>query len=67
MARERRPGREGCVADGTGPTPLPGLGVVVRVRDGVLPPRGGGDDRRGAIARCGVDPVTWRVKDKPDG
>lgn len=57
MARERRPRREGGVADGAGPAALPGL-AVVRVGDGVLPPGGGGDDRRGAVARCGVDPVT---------
>lgn len=58
VARERRPGREGRVADGTGPAALPGLGMVVRVGDGVLPPGRGGDYRRGAFARCGVDPVT---------
>lgn len=58
VARERRPGREGRVADGTGPAALPGLGVVVRVGDGVLPPGGGRDDWRGAVACCRVDPVT---------
>lgn len=64
VARKRRPGREGGVADGARPAPLPGL-AVMRVRDGVLPSGRRGDDWRGALLLGHwVDPVTcvWRMK-----
>lgn len=66
VARQRRPGREGGVADGARPAPLPGLGVM-GVRDGVLPPGRGGDHRGGALCGCCVDPVTCGRGDKKDG
>lgn len=56
MARKRRPGRKGGVADGAGPAPLPGL-AVMRVRDGVLSSGRRGDDWRGALRRR-VYPIT---------
>lgn len=58
VAGKRRPGREGGVANGARPAPLPGL-AVVRVRDGVLSSGRRGDDWRGAVCRHRVDPVTY--------
>lgn len=58
VARERRPGREGGVADGACPAPLPGL-VVMGVRDGVLSSGRRGDDWGDAVRRCCVDPITY--------
>lgn len=57
VAGNRRPRGEGGVTDGARPAALPGLGMM-RVRDGVLPSRRGGDDGRGALCRPRVDPVT---------
>lgn len=59
MARNGRPRREGGVTNGACPAALPGLAMrVMRVGDGVLPSRRGGDDGRGALCRHSVDPVT---------
>lgn len=57
MARNGRPRGEGGVANGARPAALPGL-AMMRVGDGVLPSRRGGDDGRGALCRHSVDPVT---------
>lgn len=57
VARKRRPGREGGVADGARPASLPGL-AVMGVRDGVLSSGRRADDRRGALWRR-VDPITY--------
>lgn len=58
MPRNGRPGREGRVADGARPAALPSFAVMMGVGDGVLSSGRGGDNWRGAVCRCRVDPVT---------
>lgn len=67
VAGKRRPGRKGGVADGARPAPLPGLAMMMGVRDGVLSSGGRGDHRRGALRRHRVDPVTYTWGDEKDG
>lgn len=63
MPRNWGPGREGRVADGARPAALPRFAGMMGVGDGVLSSGRGGDDWRGAVCRCGMDPVTctWRM------
>lgn len=62
VAGQRRPRREGGVANGAGSAALPGLSVM-GVGDGVLSPWWGGDDWRGAAGSF-VDPITCTRDDK---
>lgn len=62
VARQRRSRWEGGVANGTRSAALPGLSVM-GVGNGVLSPRRGGDNWRGA-PRCFVNSITCTRDDK---